>query len=247
MVNVYEYFSSGITAFCMLCLKRVYLVYGPVSNRCSMRNAVPGASLLALDPEIVATRSYPLAGDACSLGRAPGCDLVINHPLVSRLHARVERNGMHFLLVDAGSVNGTFINGRRLSALHLLRHDDEIGLGSARPVLRFDDPEATEVAANHLRYDDRQMHFLLGDRVVDLTPMQVRLLRFLYEHAGEVCSRESCARAIWGSDYRPGDEAAPLDQQLAEVRRRLRAADPQATGELIVNRRGLGYVLNLER
>ncbi len=204
------------------------------------------ARLLALDSDIVTTRSYVLRGESCALGRAPTCDLVVQHPLVSRLHARVERNGTHFLLVDAGSVNGTFVNGRRLSAPHLLRHDDEIGLGSARPLLRFDDPEATEVAAGHLRYDDRQMRFLLGDRVVDLTPMQVRLLRFLYEHAGEVCSRESCAQAIWGADYRSGDEAAPLDQQLAEVRRRLRAADPQAARDLIVNRRGLGYVLNLE-
>ncbi|MCS6883605.1 MAG: FHA domain-containing protein [Oscillochloridaceae bacterium] len=211
-----------------------------------MSDAMPCARLLALDSEIVITHSYALTGDACSLGRAPGCDLVVQHPLVSRLHARIERNGMHFLLVDAGSVNGTFINGRRLSAPHLLRHDDEIGLGSARPILRFDDPEATEAAASRLRYDDRQMRFLIGDQAVALTPMQVRLLRFLYEHAGEVCSRDSCARAIWGDAYRPGDEAAALDQQLAEVRRRLRAADPQGAGNLIVNRRGLGYVLNLE-
>lgn len=245
-MNVDEYFPSGTSVFCMLCLRCVYLVYHAVGSECGMSNTTPCARLLALDPELVATRSYALTGDVCSLGRAPGCNLVVPHPLVSRLHARIERNGMHFLLVDAGSINGTFINRRCLSAPHLLRHDDEIGLGSARPILRFDDPEATEVAARRLRYDDRQMRFLLGDRVVDLTPMQVRLLRFLYEHAGKVCSRDSCARAIRGDSYRPGDEAAPLDQQLAEVRRRLRAADPQAAGDLIVNRRGLGYVLNLE-
>lgn len=43
-------------------------------------------------------------------GRDPACDLVIEHPSVSRCHARVELadDGVVWVL-DAGSINGTFL------------------------------------------------------------------------------------------------------------------------------------------
>lgn len=44
-------------------------------------------------------------------GRDPGCDLVFEHPTLSRLHARLELAGDGLVWVhDAGSSNGTFVN-----------------------------------------------------------------------------------------------------------------------------------------
>lgn len=49
-----------------------------------------------------------------SVGRARNCDLVIRHPSVSKLHARLRAEPGQLTLIDAGSQNGTFINGTRL-------------------------------------------------------------------------------------------------------------------------------------
>jgi pSer/pThr/pTyr-binding forkhead associated (FHA) protein len=82
--------------------------------------------------------TYLLAVAICTIGRSPLCQLHIPHPIVSRLHAKVERQGTHYLLSDTGSANGTFLNGRRLAKVHLLLDGDLIGLGSAAPILRFE-------------------------------------------------------------------------------------------------------------
>jgi len=44
-------------------------------------------------------------------GRDPGCDLALEHPTLSRLHARLELAADGLVWVhDAGSSNGTFVN-----------------------------------------------------------------------------------------------------------------------------------------
>jgi hypothetical protein len=50
---------------------------------------------------------------------------------VSRVHAAIRRNEESLLLVDLGSVNGTYLNGQRLTTdqPHVLRDGDEIRLG----------------------------------------------------------------------------------------------------------------------
>ncbi len=42
------------------------------------------------------------------------CDIVIDHPSVSRVHAKLERQGKMYFLCDLNSTNGTFLNGKRL-------------------------------------------------------------------------------------------------------------------------------------
>jgi hypothetical protein len=55
---------------------------------------------------------YP---ERISIGRARNCDLVMRHPSVSKLHAHFRVRAANKLdLVDLGSQNGTFINGRSL-------------------------------------------------------------------------------------------------------------------------------------
>lgn len=49
-----------------------------------------------------------------SVGRARNCDLVIRHRSVSKLHARFRVDEGQVIVSDAGSQNGTFVNGKRL-------------------------------------------------------------------------------------------------------------------------------------
>lgn len=178
-----------------------------------------------------------------SIGRSSMCDIVVRRSTVSRIHAKIVREGPRYMLVDAGSANGTYVNGARIVGSYLLSHDDQIGLGAGRPLLHFIDPDSTLQAGGVLRYDERTMYFWLSGARLDLSPMQFRLLRHLYQHAGDVCSRESCAMAMWGRDYDAGMDAGALDQAMNSLRAILQQADPEAN--LIKTRRGLGYVLEL--
>jgi pSer/pThr/pTyr-binding forkhead associated (FHA) protein len=200
------------------------------------------ARLLALN-EVVNPTETILEADVYTLGRSTLCQIVVQRSTVSRLHAKIERDGPRYLLVDAGSANGTFVNGNRIHAPHLLGDRDLIGLGAATALLRFLDPDPTVVPVTRLRYDERKMVFLLGETPLDLTPGQFRLLHHLYQHSGEVCTRESCAAALWGHDYEPGLDADALDRAFSSLRSQLRRIDADA--DLIETRRGLGYVLNL--
>jgi DNA-binding response OmpR family regulator len=198
------------------------------------------ARLLAVEAD-VRPAEFALTGETCTLGRADGCDLVVDRPTVSRLHARVVREGPRFLLHDVASANGTFVNGRRLAGPHLLADRDQIGLGSPAPLLRFADPDPTVMPSGRLRYDEGAMRFLLGGRPLELSPNELRLLRFLFQRAGSVCPRERCAEAVWGPDFAPGLDAEALDRLVSNLRGKLRRADP--TTDLIQTRPGLGYVL----
>ncbi|MFH2007625.1 MAG: FHA domain-containing protein [bacterium] len=51
---------------------------------------------------------------AVTIGRDPGCDLVLDDPLISRRHVRVSREGEGWRVEDLHSVNGTWLENRRL-------------------------------------------------------------------------------------------------------------------------------------
>lgn len=201
----------------------------------------PG-QLLALHDD-VQPEEYILETEVTTIGRSKTCDIIVLRNLVSRLHAKIERNGPQYILRDAGSANGTFVNTRQIHEPHLLKNDDLIGFGDPTPLLRFLDPDPTFVPTRRLRYDERTMRFSLNQQPLELTPAQFRLLSHLYQHVGDVCTRESCAQAIWGRDYDPGMDAAALDEAISKLRGKLRLSDPAA--DLIKTRRGQGFTLDV--
>jgi hypothetical protein len=76
--------------------------------------------------------------DVLTIGAAPGNDLVVPFPGVSRAHARILRDGAGaFWLEDAGSRYGTKVNGRAVRRVRLA-HGDEIAAGSWRASFRLD-------------------------------------------------------------------------------------------------------------
>ena len=55
------------------------------------------------------------AGDhALRMGRSPDNDVIFRDPATSGHHARLERRGEQFWVVDLGSTNGTFVNGESI-------------------------------------------------------------------------------------------------------------------------------------
>ncbi len=67
--------------------------------------------------------------DVTVLGRSPEADVLLDDPYASEFHMRLvaQENGM--VLHDLGSTNGTYINGRRVTAPTTLRRGDNIQVG----------------------------------------------------------------------------------------------------------------------
>jgi DNA-binding winged helix-turn-helix (wHTH) protein len=80
-------------------------------------------------------RALMLRSGANVLGRGPDCDVKIDHPSVSRHHARIVVGADDAALEDLDSKNGTFLAGRRVEKGAPLADGAVIGLGSA--VLTF--------------------------------------------------------------------------------------------------------------
>jgi len=187
-------------------------------------------------------REHPLSGETVTIGRALENDVVITSRRISREHACVRRDGWRVILEDLGSTNGTFLNDERLFTPTALHDGDRIEIGDV--VLVFHDPDITyrdtpfpeldiDVAAGIVRVDRE---------VVALSPKEFMLLVYLYEHGGEVCSKDEIADAVW-----PEYKGSVYDYQVENLVRRLRAKlepDP-ANPQLLLTMRGLGYKLML--
>ena len=68
--------------------------------------------------------------DTFTIGRDAACDLVLCDITVSRHHADLRRGDGGWLLSDAGSTNGTRINGWRVTAPVPLRAGDQVTFGA---------------------------------------------------------------------------------------------------------------------
>lgn len=91
-------------------------------------------------------RRYPLNAGEYVIGRRSDCQIFVPDMRVSRQHARVRVDEGHWAVEDLGSNNGTWVNGARLAAPHVLRHGDEIMIASNR--IRVETPESDTLPPN---------------------------------------------------------------------------------------------------
>jgi serine phosphatase RsbU (regulator of sigma subunit) len=78
-----------------------------------------------------------------TLGRGADRDVVLAHPQVSREHASIDQDGDGYLLRDAASRHGTYVNGIRVTTTRL-RTGDKIALvpdARERDIIVFEEPE----------------------------------------------------------------------------------------------------------
>ncbi|MCB0193651.1 MAG: FHA domain-containing protein [Anaerolineae bacterium] len=97
----------------------------------------------------------PLTASEITLGREEDNDIVLADPKVSRLHARLVCSKKGCDLIDAGSANGTFVDGQRIECVPL-RSGNLITLGSS--TLRFEAASPSRRAKRSKgRSTDRQL------------------------------------------------------------------------------------------
>ena len=65
------------------------------------------------------------------IGRGSECNFVVDDNSASRQHAQIIDYGTSYSVVDLGSTNGTFVNGRRVSSETTLHSGDELRVGNA--------------------------------------------------------------------------------------------------------------------
>jgi hypothetical protein len=64
------------------------------------------------------------------IGRQADCDIVINDPTVSRKHATLIIENNQFAIRDEQSVNGTFVNGNKITGYQALKENDIVKVGN---------------------------------------------------------------------------------------------------------------------
>jgi len=117
------------------------------------------------------------------LGRTAGNDVVLRDAKVSRRHAviHMERDGA-FTLVDLGSVNGTYLNGRRLVLPARLRVGDAVRMGGTTLSVIDDEERPREPSQRGSRTDETATLIDLDRRRVTVLVVDVRGYTALSKH-----------------------------------------------------------------
>jgi len=94
----------------------------------------PTGQLAIVEPTELAG-SIMTIGDELTIGRAAKCTLTLDDSFISQLHARIVWRDRTFVVEDAGSTNGTYLNQEKLVGPVVLRPGDRVQIGST--VLEF--------------------------------------------------------------------------------------------------------------
>ena len=78
-----------------------------------------------------AGESFETGGLRTLIGRSPDCHVFLDDVTVSRRHAEIVRENDTYVIRDLGSLNGTFVNRRRIES-SVLAADDEVQIGKYR-------------------------------------------------------------------------------------------------------------------
>jgi pSer/pThr/pTyr-binding forkhead associated (FHA) protein len=95
----------------------------------------PAGDLATTGPALVvragggrAGELFPMDHDPVTIGRSETADVLLDDVTVSRLHAMVRRRPDGLYIEDADSLNGTYVNRRRIES-HRLADGDELQVG----------------------------------------------------------------------------------------------------------------------
>ena len=122
-----------------------------------------GREELAMLRGSLATERFEI-GSGGILGRERGkVDYLLEHPLVSRHHARLRVDGDEVSLSDLGSANGTHVNGTKIASRVKLARGDRIDIGPF--ALRFEGTAlVSRSRANNIELVGRKLNRVVQDR-----------------------------------------------------------------------------------
>jgi NMD protein affecting ribosome stability and mRNA decay len=92
---------------------------------------IQGTALVVRSGGGRAGETFPLDGDRVEIGRSPDAPVFLDDVTVSRSHAMLVRDDVGYTIEDAGSLNGTYVNRRRVEKAKL-EDGDEVQIGKYR-------------------------------------------------------------------------------------------------------------------
>jgi serine phosphatase RsbU (regulator of sigma subunit) len=102
---------------------------------------------------------YTLKKEKASIGRSEDNELPLPDPFSSGHHASISPSNGGYIIRDAGSKNGTFLNGRKLQGEVELKRGDEILIGSTRII--FDKELSSNVEVTEIAHPSRNVNTII--------------------------------------------------------------------------------------
>lgn len=228
---------------------------GPYNLDTPMKNPLPAdptAEFMIYQPNLAPVHLSVPSPQLITLGRASDCTIPIKDRFLSRHHAEIYLADGEWVLRDCGSVNGTLLNGTKLTGIAALRPGDRITLGDSEVIFH---PLAAEehsqlipvdsssqaknlaipireaMAAQNDRGREREGLFVsLALEFIEDRPMN-ELFDFILDRVVDLLQPSRTALALLGSD----------GKTFANVK--LRRRDSSDSTELTISRTLLGEVI----
>ena len=100
-------------------------------------------------------------------------------------------------------------------------------------------PDTGRIVFHDLELDEDSHEVRRGERTIELSPTEFKLLRYLMLNPNRVLSKSQILDHVWAYDF--NGEAGIVESYISYLRRKIDDVDPP----LIHTKRGVGYVLRL--
>ncbi len=125
-----------LTALRLIFLALVYLFIWQVARSISAHLGLrqggggrrPGSRLVVVKSDTQTGLDFTVR-DSTVLGRSQESDIQLEDPYASEFHFRLTAKDERLVLTDLGSTNGTYVNGRRVTAPVDLNRGDSVQVG----------------------------------------------------------------------------------------------------------------------
>jgi pSer/pThr/pTyr-binding forkhead associated (FHA) protein len=158
-----------------------------------------------------------------TLGRSAPSNVLLDSPLVSHLHARLERTPDHVVVSDLASSNGTFVNDRLIREPVELSDGDTLSIAGSRQfrvciegTVRRDSPPITDTGRLPVDSEWKTRLVWSADELVELEADRQRILAaWRKEQAAAAAKQETPAKPAAAkpapAEVKPARSAKPIE------------------------------------
>lgn len=104
--------------------------------------------------------------------------------------------------------------------------------------LRYKDGSDTKITVGNLELDNRTFEVKRGNKILQLTPQEFKLLQYLISNKGRILTREMILNRVWL--YSPDIETRVVDVYMGYLRKKV---DSGYNQKLLHSVRGFGYMI----